>query len=89
MLAQYKGRMVRVLKVNKAQHFTFEGAPCQGIKCAACNGGGEPEAVAIRALATSFVVGITGLDANALSWWQEQSAGFTALSKNGVVSSIQ
>ncbi len=89
MLAQYKGRMLRVLKVNNADHFTFEGTPCEGVECRICPKGGEPEAVAIRALAASFVVGITGLDANALSWWQEQSAGFTALSKNGVVSSIQ
>ncbi len=85
MLAQYKGRMLRVVKVNKAQHFTFEGAPCQGFKCSLCPGGGEVEAAAIRALATSYVLGITGVEANALSWWQEGSAGFTALMADGVV----
>jgi len=89
MLTQYEGRMMPVLKVNKAQHFTFEGAPCSGIKCVLCAGGGEPEAAAIRALATSFVLGISGADAKALSWWREGSAGFAALSEDGIVTRTQ
>ncbi len=89
MLAQYQGRAMPVLKVNKAQHFTFEGAPCEGIKCLPCAGGGELEATAIRALATSFVLGVSGADAKALSWWQDGSAGWKALSEGGVVTRMQ
>jgi pimeloyl-ACP methyl ester carboxylesterase len=53
MLAVYRGRAARVLKVNMAQHFIFEGAACQGFKCALCSGGGEREAEVVRALATA------------------------------------
>jgi hypothetical protein len=89
MLTQYQGRMLRVLKVNNADHFTFEGAPCRGIKCTPCGKGGETEATAIRALATAFVLGSSGVDKAALTWWQEGSAGFELLSEGGVVTSQQ
>lgn len=89
MLPQYSGRTVPVLKVNKAQHFNFEGTACEGLKCLPCPGGSEVEASAIRALATAAIMGLSGADANALSWWEEDSAGFKALAEGGVVTRTQ
>jgi pimeloyl-ACP methyl ester carboxylesterase len=89
MLAQYEGRTTRVLKVNMAQHFIFEGAECTGFKCALCSGGGEREAQVVRALATAFVLGASGAVPSALAWWRAGSAELAALVDSGLVSELQ
>jgi hypothetical protein len=89
MLAQYRGRSVRVLKVNEAHHFIFEGAACEGLKCALCSGGGEPEAEAVRALATAFVLGASGAVPSALDWWRAGSAELAELTASGLVAEVQ
>lgn len=89
MRAQYEGRDIRVVKVEGAQHFIFEGSACEGIKCVACNGGGAEEATAVRALMSAFVVGTAGLDKGAFRWWQTDSDEWKVLADQGLISSIQ
>jgi len=89
MRAQYEGRSTRVVKINGAQHFIFEGSACEGIKCALCNGGGAAEATAVRALMAAAVLSTSGVDAGAQSWWQTESAEWKSLADQGLVSKIQ
>jgi pimeloyl-ACP methyl ester carboxylesterase len=89
MLARYEGRPIRVLKINMAQHFIFEGAACTGFKCALCSGGGEREAQAVRTLATAFALGVSGAVPSALDWWRAESAELKAWIDDGLVSELQ
>ena len=51
---------------------------------------GTGKSTAVRALATAYVLGISCVDANALSsWWEEDGAGFKALSEGGVITGQQ
>lgn len=89
MRAQYEGRSIRVVKVEGAQHFIFEGSACEGFKCALCDGGGAAEATAVRALMSSFVLGTIGVDPAALRWWETGSPEWKSLADQGLISSVQ
>jgi hypothetical protein len=91
MLPQYSGLPMRVLKVNRAQHFIFEGATCSGFRCFLCNGGTDKEASAVRALTTAFVLGVSGARPTAIEdWWEVGGAGFAELTAGGAsVSEVQ